>query len=172
MILKDWRCPHHGDFESTHPICNGSGCDSAAVTQIHLRPPAFKSDATKRFDAGIAKTAAGMNLTNLRSARAGEAARGGEAAKAAGTELLWGDDTRKILGQSFSQLTQKAAQPFVYQKEGQEPIVLTENNGMREAARAARLTDDRHAMRSGIKVMAGTELTVDKDSARLLKPAA
>ena len=96
--------------------------------------PGFKSDKSKRFDAGLRKTADGMKLGNLRSAREGEAAYGGDI----GRQLLWGDDAKKYMGMDIGAIVDKAAVPFeVTKRDGSRERVP---QGMRLAANEAGLT--------------------------------
>ena len=139
-VMKEWSCLEHGEFERTHPICPAHGCKSKFVTQEFRTAPMIRSGAMKRFDAGIKKSADMMRINNFRTARAGEAAFGGEAAKAAGTELLWGDASKKVLGQNFAQMIAQAARPLEVKNKAGETLRITENNGMREAATEAGIT--------------------------------
>lgn len=100
MILFDWKCPRHGVFESSHPICDALGCDSEGVVKVFLKAPGLRSETMKRFDAGIRRSSDMMNISNFRSAKAGEAAYGGDAAK----NLLWGRDAEKFTGKTFAEL--------------------------------------------------------------------
>lgn len=91
MILHDWKCPKHGVFESSHPICPSWDCESEGVEKIFLKAPGYVSDLTRRTDAGIRASADSMGLTNFRSAQPGEASHGGELGK----KVLWGEDVKK-----------------------------------------------------------------------------
>jgi hypothetical protein len=105
MILHDFKCAKHGVFEGSHPICPELGCQSIDVIKVFLKAPGMLSASTKRFDAGIRESARNMNLTNFRSAKAGEAAHGGTLGQA----VLWGNEAEKISGKPFAALTQQAA---------------------------------------------------------------
>jgi hypothetical protein len=65
MPLFDWKCPRHGVFESSHPICPEMGCNHKGVEKIFLKAPGFKSDMTKRTDAGFEQTASKLNMTDM-----------------------------------------------------------------------------------------------------------
>jgi hypothetical protein len=131
MILFDWRCAVHGDFEGSHAICPHLGCDSGQVTKIFLKAPGSRSDKTRRFDAGIRKSAESMGLSNFRSARAGEAAHGGDIGK----QVLWGNEVQKAMpGTSFAQLSQQAEAGSVFKKA--DGTVEKVPSGMRLAAQA------------------------------------
>lgn len=93
MILHDWRCPRHGDFESSHAICPTFGCESEGVVKVFKRAPGVISATTRRFDAGLKQTATSYGLSNIRSARAGEAAYGGKNSNG----VLWGDQVNQIV---------------------------------------------------------------------------
>jgi hypothetical protein len=131
MILHDFKCAKHGVFESSHPICPHMGCASESVTKIFLKPVGTRSDNTRRFDAGIRKSAENMGLTNFRSSRQGEASHGGELGK----KVLWGKDVAKEMpGQSFAGLAQQASAGAKFQKaDGTTEVVP---NGMRLAAQS------------------------------------
>lgn len=134
-VIKEFRCFDHGEFEASHPICPAHGCDSKAVVREFRTPITIGSRMVKQHHAGLKRTAELMRLNNFRTAREGEAAYGGEAAKAAGTQVLWGDQSRRALGKSFSELMGAAAQPLTVRGH-----TLTRNNGMADAAESAGLT--------------------------------
>jgi hypothetical protein len=133
-VLKEWECASHGPFEGSHPVCPELGCDSSSVKQVFLTPPNIGSQALKRFDRGIRRSAEMMGISNFRSARAGEQAYGGDAAKKAGMEMLWGDDVQRILGKSVGELSAAAQAPLTITKGNGERETLTRNNGMADAA--------------------------------------
>lgn len=134
-VMKEWNCLEHGEFESTHAICPASGCESRAVKQEFRTPPTIRSGTMKRFDAGIRRSSDMMGGKNFRTAKAGEASFGGDAGKENGMQVLWGDESRKVLGQSFAQLSANAHKPLVVPKrDGSGNLVLEKNNAMREAA--------------------------------------
>ena len=156
-VIKEWACLEHGEFDSTHPICPASGCDSRAVKQEFRTAPTIRSGMMKRFDQGIRRSSDLMGGKNFRSAKSGEAAYGGDAGKENGMQVLWGDDSRKVLGQSFVQLTKRAAQPLVVPKrDGSGDLVLSRNNAMREAANEMGITKRR--------LPQAAEVMTDKDS--------
>ena len=105
-VVKEWECPLHGYFESTHPLCLEIGCD-AEVKQVFLTPPNIGSNELKRFDAGIRKSSDMYKIGNFRTARAGEAAYGNS-----GKGMLWGDECQKALGVSMEQLVASSATPM------------------------------------------------------------
>ena len=134
-VIKEWNCIEHGDFVASHPICPENGCTSRHVTRVFLTAPMIGKDSTRRFDAGIRKSSEMMRISNFRSARGGEAAYGGDVGKDKGLQVLWGDQCRKVMGRSFSELTQIAHNPLVVQKrDGSGELRLERNNAMREAA--------------------------------------
>jgi hypothetical protein len=133
MILHDFKCARHGGFEGSHAICPALGCDSSAVTKVFLRAPGHISDKTKRFDAGIRKSAEGMGLSNFRSARAGEAAHGGKG----GDAVLWGAEAvqKKLPGVSFAALQQSAQKDITVTTPAGDTLTAPGKlNGMRAAA--------------------------------------
>lgn len=133
MILHDWHCRDHGNFEGSHPICPEMGCESEHVVKVYLKAPGIRSDFMKRHDAGIRKSADSMHLGNFRSARAGEAAYGGDIGKP-GERVLWGSDVNKVSGKPFAALTQQAEATSKFRKKDGSTEVVP--NGMRLAAQA------------------------------------
>jgi hypothetical protein len=108
MILHDWQCAVHGQFEGSHPICPAMGCASEKVVKLFLKAPGIRSDFMKRHDAGIRKSADMMGISNFRSSHEGDASFGGDVGKP-GERLLWGNDVNKVAGKPFAALAQQAA---------------------------------------------------------------
>lgn len=71
-VLKEYRCGGHGDFEGYEPRCP-KGCTS--VQQVFLTPVGTRSDKTKQADRNLKQIALDFGLSNMASARTGEAAR-------------------------------------------------------------------------------------------------
>jgi len=134
-IVKEWLCLAHGPFDGSHAICPSYGCDSRAVHQEFRTPVAIRSNTMKKFDAGIKQSAQMYNISDFRTAKAGEAAYGGDKGKELGMEVLWGDNVQKKMGRSFAELTGIAQKPLVVPKrDGSGTLRLDRNNAMREAA--------------------------------------
>ena len=132
-VMKEWECPQHGCFESTHPICPDITC-SADCRQVFLTPPTVSDGTLKRFDAGVRRSAELMGITNFRTARAGEAAYGNS-----GKGMLWGNDIQKALGVDMGTLAAAASVPLtVTHKDGHQEKI--EKSPMRELARDSGLT--------------------------------
>ena len=91
-VLREWKCPKHGTFESDYPICNGNGCDSSKVVQVFLTAPSFKSSRTKGIDKTLKDVAAHHGLTDM-SNRDGKALKGGN-----GGGAIWGQAADKTIG--------------------------------------------------------------------------
>ena len=126
-VIKEWKCPHHGGFDSSHPICPAMGCDSADVTREFRTPPGRRSDSTARFDQGLRRTADGFNRSDLKSARAGESQAGNGA-----SQMFWGaDGVQKGMGISMGELVKSAAAPFTVETDQGKFVVP---DGMRQAA--------------------------------------
>jgi len=124
-VIKEWECLEHGYFEASHPICPGTGCDSSMVNRVFLTPPRIRSQFMKEFDAGIRKSADGLNLTDFRSGKQeGDTAHGGNLASG----VLWGNDAAKFLG--GDPLTK--VQPF--EAKLKDGTVWRDPGGMRQAA--------------------------------------
>jgi hypothetical protein len=87
MILKEWKCPKHGSFEGSHPICPASGCDSEGVEREYLTPPGFKSDTTKLTDSGFRRTAEVYGLSDMNN-KDGQAVANGQNS----SQAIWGAD--------------------------------------------------------------------------------
>lgn len=130
MMLNDYKCPRHGLFEASHPICGAMGCDSEGVEKVFLKAPGTKSDYTKRFDAGIKKSAAAYGQTNFLSAREGEVAKANNRA----SELKWGNDAASFLGQPGVDAMASAPR----QPEGAQALSIVTANDVNPIARAER----------------------------------
>jgi len=126
--IKEWVCVEHGEFEASHAICPAFGCASEFVTQEFRTAVTIGTKFKKDFDAGVRKSADMMGTTRLKTAKEGEASFKGRAEN--GQELLWGDQCKKVI----AELSQVAQLPTAYKKRDGSSIVLTRNNGMREAA--------------------------------------
>src|ERR1700678_378924 len=105
-VMKEWRCFDHGEFDSTHPICPASGCDSRAVLREFRTAPTIGSRMVRQHHEGLKRSREMYKISNFRTARAGEAAHGGQTDTQG--RVLWGDESRKVLGKSFAELTQTA----------------------------------------------------------------
>ena len=94
MKLFDWKCPRHGVFESSHPICDALGCDSSGVEKVFIKAPSVRSEITKRTDDGLRRSAEIYRQSDFLTASEGEVAKANNQAD----RLLWGDDASKVLG--------------------------------------------------------------------------
>jgi len=137
MVLKEWSCFEHGPFDGTHAICPAYGCDSAHVTQEFRTPVAIGSEFRKRHEAGMRKSAEMYQISDFKSAKAGDASFAGRSDPSLGSRVLWGDECKRVIGHSFSELTQVAQKPFLGR--GGE-VIMTRNNGMSDAATSAGTT--------------------------------
>ena len=70
MILRDYKCPAHGFFESSEAVCP-HGCTT--VDQVWLSPPSFKSDRTKASDKQLKQLALEFKMSDIKSTKEGEA---------------------------------------------------------------------------------------------------
>lgn len=138
-VVKEWRCLEHGPFDASHPICPEHGCRSEAVFQEFRTPPKVGTSMVRRHNAGIKRTVDMMKLGNLRTAREGESAYGGNL----GQQVLWGDQCRSVFGKGFSEMMQVANQPLVVRKRDGGELRLDRNNGMADAADATGITRNR-----------------------------
>ncbi len=128
MVIKEWACKKHGNFEGSHPICPALGCRSQEVERVFLTAPGVKSEFTTRHEQGVKKLAAAYGQSDFRTARAGESSKKHDL----GQRLLWGNDVQKSLGMDMNALTARTAQPFtVERKDGKTETVP---HGMRLAA--------------------------------------
>lgn len=100
-VIKEWFCGEHGPFDASHAICPHIGCESAEVVREFRTAPGFKSDGTKRTDAGLQRTMESFGYTDLKSAKVGESAKPNNRSN----ELLWGDEAAKMLGKPIAQAT-------------------------------------------------------------------
>ena len=71
MVIKEWKCEEHGYFESKTAQCP-QGCTNG-ISQVFLTPVAMKSDKTKHSDKTLKQLAMDFNMTDIKSAREGEA---------------------------------------------------------------------------------------------------
>lgn len=72
-ILRDYKCPKHGFFESFDPECP-HGC--AEIMEVQLAAPSIQSDRTKGADKTLNKLASDFKMTNIKSTREGESQEG------------------------------------------------------------------------------------------------
>jgi hypothetical protein len=71
MMLKDYKCPTHGYFESDTAACYVDNCE-ANVMRVHLRAPGVKSERSKRADKTAKQLAMDYKMTDIKTAREGE----------------------------------------------------------------------------------------------------
>jgi hypothetical protein len=121
MILKEWKCPVHGSFEGSHPICPAMGCDSENVEREYLTAPGFKSDTTKLTDSGFRRTAEVYGLSDMNN-------KDGQPVAGSGGQALWGSDNIS----NYVQMLEQAKTPMTVNGK-------TDNNrGMQAAAEGTR----------------------------------
>lgn len=152
-VIKEFRCFDHGEFEASHPICPHRGCDSKAVLREFRTAPTIGSRMVRQHHAGLKRSSEMYKIGNFRSARAGEAAHGGQSQ--GDMRVLWGDESRKVLGRSFAELTQVAQQPFRMRSHAGNELTLTRNNGMADMATEAGITSRRIAKPGEVRVPRG-----------------
>lgn len=63
MIIKEFNCKAHGDFESDAPYCP-QGCSTEAE-RVFLTPPSYLSDKTKSSDGHLKQLAFDFKMTNM-----------------------------------------------------------------------------------------------------------
>ncbi len=68
-VLRDYKCPKHGFFESFDPQCP-KGC--AEVMEVQLGAPSIRSAGTTGADSTLKQMAMDFNMTNIKSTREGE----------------------------------------------------------------------------------------------------
>ena len=73
-ILKDFKCVEHGYFEGYYPQCPKGCVDD--IMRVYLKAPAYKSDRTKKADRTLNNLATDFQMTDIKSAREGEAQNG------------------------------------------------------------------------------------------------
>lgn len=66
MILRDYKCPVHGFFESssTEPVCP-HGCD-AGIMQVFLKAPSISTGVVKAMDERMDQMSKRFNMSDLR----------------------------------------------------------------------------------------------------------
>ena len=69
-VLKDYKCPVHGYFESYEPVCP-AGCTDVHV--VFLKAPGVKSEKTKHNDKTLNQLALDFKMGDIKSTREGEA---------------------------------------------------------------------------------------------------
>jgi hypothetical protein len=69
-VLKDYKCPVHGFFESTQAVCP-AGCSDVSV--VFLKPVGVKSEKTKHNDSTLKSLAKDFKMGDIKSTREGEA---------------------------------------------------------------------------------------------------
>lgn len=70
-VLKDYKCPKHGYFESRKAQCPMKDCVEEVMV-VHLSAPNVKSERTKNSDKTLDGLAKQFNMGDIRSAREGE----------------------------------------------------------------------------------------------------
>jgi hypothetical protein len=68
-VLKDYKCPTHGFFESFDPVCP-HGCTEVSV--VFLQAPGMISDKTKGYDGTLQNLSHDFKMTDIKSTREGE----------------------------------------------------------------------------------------------------
>lgn len=68
-VLKDYKCPEHGYFESFEAKCP-HGCEEVMV--VFLQAFSMKSDRTKQADETLKGLASDFQMTDIKSTREGE----------------------------------------------------------------------------------------------------
>lgn len=128
-VWHDWFCAEHGDFEGSHPICPNYGCESKEVIRVYKKAPGFKSDMTKRTDAGLRGIADSYHLSDLKSGKEGDVTK----PRLQGEQVLWGkeaqDFVRTPLTQAHVPQTFNVADPKTGAKKE-----WTDQGGMRNMA--------------------------------------
>ena len=71
MIIKEYKCPTHGYFESDVAACFVDNCE-ANVMRVHLTAPGIKSDRSKGIDKKAKQLAIDYGMTDIKTAREGE----------------------------------------------------------------------------------------------------
>jgi hypothetical protein len=74
-ILKDFKCAEHGFFEGFYPVCPVGQCVDN-IWRVYLKPPAIKSDRTKRADQALNNLASDFKMTDIKSTREGDSQAG------------------------------------------------------------------------------------------------
>ena len=70
-VLKDYKCPRHGYFESRKAQCPMKGCEEEVMV-VHLTAPSLQSARTKGADKTLDGLAKQFNMGDIRSAKEGE----------------------------------------------------------------------------------------------------
>jgi hypothetical protein len=158
-ILKEWFCADHGEFECSHPICPTPGCESREVIREIRTAPGFKSDVTKRTDAGLRRTAQMYGQSNFRSAKEGESSKADNRAN----EMIWGLEAgAKVIGRPLT--AAHVPTTYNFKDESGAPRQWTDRGALINLANEAGLTQ---------RVLPIPAETIshmgDKDNARKIK---
>jgi len=122
-VIFDFECAKHGIFEGSHPICPHMGCDSASVKKVFLKAPGFKSDFTKRADAGFKQSAEMYRQSDWKTSKEGDVTKANNRA----SELLWGDAGAAMVGrQSVDEI---AAPASGFRSDGAPALGLVQEKG-------------------------------------------
>lgn len=65
MIIKEWKCPYHGFFESPDPVCP-HGCE-AGVMRVFLTPVAIGTGVVGRIDQEAQKLTTRFGMSDMRA---------------------------------------------------------------------------------------------------------
>lgn len=102
MVIREYRCAEHGEFECSDPICPAPGCRSQDVTREFRTAPAVRSRMVTQHDTGIRDLSERMGGADFRSAQQeGDTAYGGHLAGG----MKWGQDAEKFLGHTLTEKT-------------------------------------------------------------------
>lgn len=159
MIIKEFFCADHGEFEGSHAICPHMGCDSHDVIREIRTAPKLRSASTSRTDADVRLTAQMYGQSDFKTAT-----REGDSSKAHNQSagVLWGAEGEKLIGKPLTQA--HVPQSFdVKTKDGVKR--WTDHGGMRTAANEIGITQ---------KVLPNAEMRVpasDKEARRKIVQA-
>lgn len=130
MILKEWKCPLHGTFESSDPICPSMGCESEGIERVFLTPPKIRHSSTTFTDQSFKDLATAYKLPDINN-------KDGQPAKNAADDCKWGMDA--IGGvDNWKAATANGNQIEQFQTASGK-MVAVDNMGMRVACQQSKL---------------------------------
>lgn len=106
MIIKEFKCPIHGSFEGSHPICPAFGCESEGVEREFKTPPSINTGMVAMRDASLRRTAEVYGFSDMSNKDGSSVASNQQS----GREAIWGAEG--IGEQGYSKMLAQAATPI------------------------------------------------------------
>jgi hypothetical protein len=127
MILKEWRCDSHGDFEAMLGICS---CCGRKATRVFLSPPRIQTGMAKRVDRTLSREFERRGITNFSNSGGVNKFTQGRrpdmtyaSGNQAGVTAIWGSADLHKYGLNPAALTVNGA-PISLEQRGAEEIKM------------------------------------------------